>query len=316
VSTDPIHGATRHVIDPTSIHHDWDDELEPALVIASGDVVEFELLMAGHGQVVEGGTPATTAFDFDTIYNLVGPVHVEGAAPGATLQIEILELMPGAWGWTSVIPGLGLLPDDFPDPILKIWDLRDGTTTRLCDGVSIPLRPFLGTMGVTPGRPGKLSPFPPHRGGGNMDNRHLEAGTTLWLPVWKAGAQFSCGDPHASQGDGEVCVSAIECPMTAVLRLTAHEQGPAAPSFFVPAGRPSLDAAGYHGTMGIAPDLMEGAQLAVRGMIDWLAEDRGLTREDAYVLCSVAGDLKIHEIVDAGVWNVGFTMPMAVFEEA
>ena len=148
-----------------------------------------------------------------------------------------------------------------------------------------------------------------------MDNRHLTEGSTLWLPVLCEGALFSCGDPHAAQGDGEVCVSAIECAMQATLRFHLRRRSIPAPAFRSPPGPLALSAAsaGYYATMGIAPDLMDGAKAAVRAMIAWLVEERGLSREDAYVLCSVAGDLKILEVVDAGVWNVSMAMPLAVF---
>jgi acetamidase/formamidase len=301
-----------HVIDPALIHHAWDRALAPVLTIGSGDIVEAELLMAGAGQVQEGSTATDVAWDFDTIYNLIGPIAVEGARPGHTLEIEILELTPGDWGWTAIIPELGLLPADFGEPYLKIWDLRDGERTPLCDGVTVPFRPFLGTIGVAPDAPGPISPFPPHMGGGNMDNRHLVAGSTLWIPVLCEHALLSFGDPHARQGDGEVCVSAIECPMTASLRVTLHTYSSTGPSFRVPASAQAA-AGDYHGTMGISEDLFEGARGAVRGMIDWLVAEHGLSREDAYVLCSVAGDLHIHELVDAGMWNVGMTLLLDVF---
>jgi acetamidase/formamidase len=148
-----------------------------------------------------------------------------------------------------------------------------------------------------------------------MDNRHLGVGATLLLPIWCEGALFSCGDAHAAQGDGEVCVSAIECDMRATLRLSVQRRTIPGPSFRVPASTRPTDGP-YHGTMGIAPDLYEAARAAVRGMIAWLGDEHGLAPEDAYVLCSVAGDLHIHELVDAGVWNVGMTMPLAVFEAA
>jgi acetamidase/formamidase len=150
-----------------------------------------------------------------------------------------------------------------------------------------------------------------------MDNRHLTEGTTLWLPVLCRGALFSCGDPHAAQGDGEVCVSAIECAMKATLRLHLRKRSIAAPAFRTPPGPLAASAAagGYHATMGIAPDLMDGAKEAVRAMIEWLVDEHGLSREHAYVLCSVAGDLKILEVVDAGVWNVSMAMPLAVFAD-
>jgi len=303
-----------HTLDPAAIHHDWDNSHEPVLAVSSGDVVHFELLMAGHGQVSEDSVAGAVGWDFSTIYNLAGPIHVEGARPGDTLEIEIVSLEPGEWGWTATLPELGLLPDDFPEPHLKIWDLRDGRRARLTDRVSVPFGPFIGTLGVPTDEPGSHSPFPPHRGGGNLDNRHLVVGSALFLPIWCDGALFSCGDAHAAQGDGEVCVSAIECDMRASLRLSLHKRSIAGPSFRVPSTARPTDGP-YHGTMGIAPDLYEAARAAVRGMIAWLGEEHGLAPNDAYVLCSVAGDLHIHEIVDAGVWNVGMTMPLAVFDE-
>lgn len=136
----------------------------------------------------------------------------------------------------------------------------------------------------------------------------------LWLPVWCDGALFSCGDPHAVQGDGEVCVSALECAMQASLRFHVRKRSIPAPQFRA-GGRltPQTDTLGYYATMGIESDLMQGAKTAVRAMIDWIVEEHGLSREDAYILCSLAGDLKILEVVDAGVWNVGMTMPLSVF---
>jgi acetamidase/formamidase len=304
--------SQEHVLDGSLIHHDWDNSHEPVLAIASGDVVRFDLKMAGAGQVHEDSAVEDVVWDFDTIYNLAGPINVEGAAAGDTLKVEILSLTPGPWGWTGVIPGLGLLPDDFPNALLKIWDLREGTTTVLADVVRIPIVPFIGTMGVALDEPGSLSPFPPHKGGGNMDNRHLVTGSTLWLPIWCDGALFSCGDAHASQGDGEVCVSAIECDMQATLRFTLEKRTSAVPAFSVPASA-QREPRDYYGTMGIDPDLYEGARKAVKAMIAWLVEQHGLTPEDAYFLTSVAGDLHIHEIVDVGVWNVGMTMPLSLF---
>jgi acetamidase/formamidase len=304
-----------HVLDRSLIYHDWDNSYEPALTIASGDVVHFDLLKAGDGQVAEDSAIEDVVWDFDTIYNLAGPIYVDGAKAGDTLEIEILSLTPGEWGWTAIIPELGLLPEDFPNAYLKIWDLRNGETTAIGSKVQVPIRPFLGTMGVALDDAGSFSPFPPHKGGGNMDNRHLMPGATLWLPLWCDGGLFSCGDAHAGQGDGEVCVSAIECDMKASLRLTLRQKASIGPSFRVPAAAQKAPG-DYHGTMGIDADLMEGARTAVRSMIAWIVEEHGLTPEDAYVLTSVAGDLHIHEVVDAGVWNVGMTLPLSVFVTA
>ncbi len=306
-----------HQIDANRIHHGWDNTLQPTLRISSGDIVHYDLLMAGHGQVHEGASFEETSFDFDTLYNMLGPVYVDGARPGDTLRVEILDLRPGEWGWCVILPDLGTLPDHFPDPYLRTLDLRSGTHAELVPGVRIPFAPFLGTMGNHPDEPATASAFPPHKGGGNMDNRHLTAGSTLWLPVWCEGALFSCGDPHAFQGDGEVCVAAMECDMRASLRFTVEPRTIPGPHFRTAGAlTPKVDAGGHHGAMGIAPDLMEGTRKAVLSMTEWIVAEHGLTREDAYMLCSLAGDLKILEVVDAGVWNVGFTLPLSVFVDA
>jgi acetamidase/formamidase len=307
--------AREHTIDPTRIHHEWDASLQPTLRIDSEDIVNFDIKMAGAGQVENGWSFDRTSFDFDTLYNLLGPIHVEGARPGDTLEVEIVELRTGDWGWTSVLPELGTLPDEFPDPFIRYFDLTKGDTTTLVPGVEIPIEPFLGTMGVLPDDIEKATPFPPHKGGGNVDTRHLRMGTSFFLPVFREGALFSCGDGHAAQGDGEVCVAAIETDMKATLRFRLHSgKTIKAPRFVVPGPlTPRVDAGGWYGTMGIDPDLMEGARKAISAMVELIATEHGLDREDAYVLCSLAGDLKILEIVDAGVWNVGFTLPRSVF---
>lgn len=305
-----------HRIDPDRIHHGWDNTLEPSLRISSGDVVHYDILMAGHGQVREGDTFEQTNFDFDTLYNLLGPLYVEGARPGDTLRVDILELRPGDWGWCVILPDLGTLPERFPDPYLRTFDLRGGTDAELVPGVRIPFAPFLGTMGNHLDEPATAPAFPPHKGGGNIDTRHLTAGSTLWLPVWCDGAVFSCGDPHAMQGDGEVCVAALECDMQATLRFTVEQRTISAPHFRTAGAlTPNVDARGHHGVMGIAPDLMECTRKAVAAMVDWLVAERRLSPQDAYMLCSLAGDLKILEVVDAGMWNVGLTVPLSVFAD-
>ena len=305
--------SREHILDGNVTHHEWDRSRAPRLVVESGDVVHVAVPFSGDVLMTE----SFTTRDLDSSrfrYRLVGPVAVSGAAPGDTLEVEVLDVKCAEWGHTVVLPGYGLLPEAFPDPYLKIWDLRDRRRARLVLGVSVPIAPFLGTMGTHPGEPALVDPLPPHRGGGNIDNRYLTAGARLWLPVWCEGALFSCGDGHAAQGDGEVCVSAIECAVEASLRFRLHRRSISYPRFSAPA-RTSA-AVPFHGTMGIDGDLMEGARKATRGMLAWLADEHSLTLPDAYVLCSVAGNLKILEVVDAGVWNVAMTLPLSVFDEA
>lgn len=301
-----------HVIDPSVVHHKWDADLEPLLVIQSGDSVRFDITVAGQGQVWPGASYEETRFDFDTIYNLSGPIWVEGAEPGDTLQVEILELVHGSWGWAAFLPELGLLPDEFPYGYVKTFQLANGIA-GFTPGIDLPLAPFCGTIGTHPGEPRQVAPFPPHRGCGNIDNRHLTTGATLWIPVHLPGALFSCGDPHAAQGDGEVCVTALEAPLSGTLRFTLHKKKISAPQFRVPASSNSIRHGDYHATMGIAGNLMECSQIAVRSMIEWLVEEHALSRADSYILCSLAGDLRIIEVVDSGVWTVAMAMPLSIF---
>src|SRR5215469_9468009 len=304
-----------HVIDPSVIHHQWDADLEPILAINSGDTVSYDIKVAGDGQVWPGAAYEDARFDFDTIYNLSGPVWVNGAEPGDTLQVDILELQHGDWGWAAFLPDFGLLPEDFPHGYVRTFALKDGTA-EFAPGITIPLAPFCGTIGNHPGEPRQILPFPPHRGCGNIDNRHLTSGSTLWIPVHMKGAMFSCGDPHAAQGDGEVCVTALEAPLSGSMRFTLHKRSIGAPRFRVPAGSDAIRRGGYQATMGISPDLMEGSRMAVRAMIDWLVAERDLPPDDAYILCSIIGDLKIIEVVDSGVWTVSMSLPLEVFEAA
>jgi acetamidase/formamidase len=308
--------SREHVIDPRVIHHDWDETVPPLLEIESGDVIHFDLLEAGNRQVKLGDRFEDVTFDFDTLYNLSGPVTIAGAEPGDTLAIDVLHLEHGSWGWTAILPGFGLLPDDFPEGYLRTFDLEGKEAADFGGGITVPLRPFMGVMGVQPGGGARLSPFPPHAGGGNIDNRHLIEGSRLYLPVFLRGGLFSCGDPHAVQGDGEVCVSALEGPLKGSLRLTLLQRTIPGPAY-VTAPRRARPAGGSdYCTMGIASDLMEGSRMATRAMIAWLGDEHGLEPRDAYMLCSLAGNLKILEVVDAGMWNVGMSMPLSIFPES
>ena len=302
--------SREHVIDPTRIHHDWDEHLAPVLEIESGDVVHFDLLVAGDGQVHPGDQFEDVEFQADTMYNLSGPVAVVGAEVGQTLLVEVLDLEHGTWGWSAIRPGAGLLPEDFATGYLRTFDLARRESVEFASGIEIPLRPFMGTMGVTPGGGMPLSPFPPHAGGGNLDNRHLTAGSSLYLPILQPRALFSCGDPHAVQGDGEVCVTALEAPLRGSLRFTLIPRAIDAPAF-VTCPRTTPEGAEYC-TMGIADDLMDGCRKATRSMIAWLGQTQGLSAEDAYMLCSLTGNLRVLEVVDAGMWNVAMCMPLAI----
>lgn len=294
----------------------WDRTIRPVARIESGETVNFDMLEASNGQIVPGDTvDAIVNLDFDRVDQVNGPVYVEGAKPGDTLQIEFLDLEPADWGWTAIIPGFGLLADEFAEPALKIWRLRDGYA-EFAPGITIPLEPFCGEIGLAPGLEGPLSTIPPYRHGGNMDTKHLTRGATLFLPVETEGALYSMGDGHAAQGDGEVCGTAIETPMRASVRLTVCKDLDIPEPQFQTAGPliQRTNTAPYYATDGIAPDLMEAARGAVRNMIQHLQRTYDLSREDAYMLCSVAVDLKICEIVDAPNWLVSAFLPQSIFD--
>jgi acetamidase/formamidase len=307
---------TEHAFPEDRVHFKWDVGNEPALTVRSGDTVILESRDVSDNQL----TPSSTAevietLDWDRVYPLAGPIKIEDAEPGDTLAVEILELRTKDWGWTAIIPGFGLLPDDFPSPYLRIFDLTNGERAVLREDVTIPIEPFFGTMGVCPRDAKDQAVMPPGTFGGNMDTRQLVQGSTLYLPVQVEGALFSCGDAHAAQGDGEVCVTGIETPIGATLRLTLEkDRSIPAPQYRTPGPlTPRVDDGEWYGTTGVGPDLYVAAQEAVRAMIEYVSASSGLSREDAYVLASLCVDLKISEIVDAGQYVVSALLPLSVF---
>jgi acetamidase/formamidase len=309
--------ARTHELPADRVHYTWDARSEPVIEIESGDTVVLSTRDVSDNQITATSDAAAIgAVDWDRVYPLAGPIAVAGAEPGDTLAVEVVDLQPGSWGWTAIIPGLGLLADDFPDAYLRVFDLSGGDTTALRDDIAIPIEPFLGTMGVCPRDATQQAVMPPGRFGGNLDTRQLVRGSTLYLPVEEKGALFSCGDAHAAQGDGEVCVTGIEAPMDRVELRFELQRGRRIPS---PQFRtadtltPRVDGGGFFGTTGVGPDLYRNAQDAVRAMIDHLEGEYGLSREDAYVLASLCVDLKISEVVDAGQWVVSALLPLAVF---
>ncbi|OMP66946.1 acetamidase/formamidase family protein [Domibacillus epiphyticus] len=299
------------------VHFAWDAKNEPVLTIQSGDTVIFETREVTDGQFnLDSTTEAIAGLDWNRVYPLAGPVYIEGAEPGDTLAVEILDLKTKGWGWTAVLPGLGLLAEEFPDAYLRTFDLSDGEYIHFRDDIKVPIEPFLGTMGVCPKNADNVAIMPPGTFGGNLDTRQLMIGTTLYLPVQEAGALFSCGDGHASQGDGEVCVSALECPMTSKLKFTLIKgKSIPAPQFQTKGAlTPKVNHAGFYGTTGVGSDLYKASQDALRGMVDHIAETYSMTKIDAYLLSSLCVDLKISEIVDAGHYVVSAVLPLAVFE--
>jgi acetamidase/formamidase len=311
---------TLHSVREDAFNYVWDNSIEPALEVEDGEAIELHVRDASDEQIrADSGAEDVTKLDFDHVNPVSGPVFVKGARPGDVLAVEVLEFRPPDWGWTALIPGFGLLADEFPEPWLRISRV-DAAAGHVAwsDEISLPYRPFPGTIGVAPAEPGSHPILPPSRWGGNLDTKHLVEGTTLYLPVGVEGALFSLGDTHAAQGDGEVCGTAIETAMDVAVRLSVRRDFQIdAPQYRLPEGALAEAARpAYHVCTGVGPDLMEGAKDAVRATIRRLEEKRGLGREEAYALCSVAVDLRIHEIVDAPNWVVGAFLPDDIFEKA
>ena len=306
-----------HELRRDAFQYAWDNSVEPAVEIASGEAVLLHVRDASDEQITEGSSVEDVAkLDFSHVNPVSGPVYVKGAQPGDVLTVDLLEFYPQSWGWTAIIPGFGLLADEFPDPWLRISRVEaEAGRVRFSERVTLPYRPFPGTVGVAMPEPGAHSIVPPSRFGGNIDTKHLNPGTTLYLPVGVEGALFSLGDTHAAQGDGEVCGTAIEAAMDVVLLLTVRKDLRVdAPQYDVPVGLVAEhEQSSYHVCTGVGPDLMEAARDAVRATIAWLGDEHGLGREEAYAVASVACDLRIHEVVDAPNWVVGCFVPESVF---
>jgi acetamidase/formamidase len=293
-----LSSAHRHLV--------WDNALAPALTVAPGDEIELELIDASGGQITrDSGTPAVIALDFTTVNPCTGPVYVDGAEPGDELVVTVLDLVTQDWGWTANIPGFGLLADDFPDAHLRISTVRGGTVETV-PGVQLPTRPMIGTIGVAPAEPGQTPLLVPTESGGNMDIPQIGAGTRLHLPVRVPGALLSAGDTHALQGDGEICGTGVETGSTLRVRLDVERGASIGAPWYEHASAPI--ATSFVTTTGIGPDLFQAARDAARRGVDLVARS-GVDPVDAYLLLSLAGELRISEIVDAPNWVVSLHIP-------
>jgi acetamidase/formamidase len=312
--------ADMHRLAADQVHYEWNNGIAPRLEIEPGDTIVFDTRDAADGYYSKGST-------HDDVlrrgpfrgHPLTGPVRVRGAAPGDTLVVEVLAMEPAAeFGWTAIRPGRGLLPEaDFPKPYLQIWDVSDGAYARMGQRpIAVPLACFPGVMGTALDEPGGHSTMPPRKNGGNMDIKHLTVGSTLYLPVWVDGALFSVGDGHGAQGDGEVCVTAVELAAHVTLQFNLRRGHPLPePQLRTGAAARPIEGPRFV-TTAHGPDLYASARQAIRYMIDHLVEERGLSREEAYIVSSVAVDLSISEIVDAPNWIVSAALPESIFTGA
>jgi acetamidase/formamidase len=288
-------------------HNRFSRAIPPVLRVPSGAVVEAFTEEASDGQL----TPASTAKDVlaikpDPIHPLTGPVYVEGAEPGDVLAVKIHVVEVGSWGWACIWPGFGFLADEFKEPALHTFQLGPEVKEVTFGGrFRVPIRPFAGVMGVAPDTDERLSTIPPRANGGNMDDPTLVAGTTVYFPVFVKGALFSIGDAHAAQGMGEVCGTGIEAPMRIVYQVSVKKGTRRLEE-------PEYETADVYATTGFATTIDGAAKKATRHMIDYLVAEHGMTRNDAYVLCSLAADLKIAETVDVPHMFVTMHMPKRV----
>ncbi|MGJ8528770.1 acetamidase/formamidase family protein [Maritalea sp.] len=300
-------------------HFGWDNSIVPVETVKPGTTLEFECTDSSGGQITpESKTDDIAKLDFEKINPVSGPIYIDGAEPGDAIKVSIEGFGPSGFGWTANIPGFGLLADQFKEPALQLWhyDKDKLGTSAYGPGGRVPLKPFPGTIGLAPAAAGPHSVVPPRRMGGNLDIRDLAAGTELYLPVEVVGGLFSIGDTHAAQGDGEVCGTAIESRMNAIVTLDlVKDANLNMPRFTTPGPVTNhLDQKGYEVTTGIGESLMQGARDALSGMIDLLCAQQNMSAVDAYMLCSVCGDLRISEIVDQPNWVVSFYFPRIVFE--
>lgn len=292
----------------------------PVLRIHSGDSVEFHTLLVSTPEELEkAGVPAKdieqSLRDVDQgVHNrgpgphiLNGPVYIDDSEPGDELEVDIQRIdLAIAYGYNRYSPNLGFFPEDFPERRIKIIPIDvERRVAHFAQNVEIPLRPFFGSMGVAPPENfGRIHSAPPGVHGGNMDNKELVAGTKLFLPVHVQGALFEIGDGHAAQGNGEVDLTALETSLIGTLRFVVHKN--------VRLRYPRAETPTHYISMGFHQELYEATRIAVREMIDFLVVEKQLSREDAYMLVSVAGDVDITELVD-GNKGVHVMMPKNVF---
>ena len=298
----------------------YDAAADPVLRIHSGDTVVFETLLTNSPTGLEkaGVAPDQVQQSLRDVYKEVtnrgpaghilnGPVYIENAEPGDTLEVRIQKIdLAIPYAYNGFRYGAGFLTDDFAYSRIKIIPLdRTRMIARFAPGIEIPLHPFFGSMGVAPPEAfGRINSAPPGVHAGNMDNKELVEGTTLYLPVHARGALFEIGDGHAGQGNGEVDITALETSLVGKLQFILHK------------GRkikyPRAETPTHYISMGFDDDLSEATRKAVREMIDFLVNEKHLSRDDAYMLTSVAGDVDITELVDSNK-GVHVMMPKAIF---
>ncbi len=291
-----------------NLHSKWSGDLEPIETISNQETFRVEIPDSSTKQIKENFTDASLkTLDSSKFDMAVGPIYIEEAEPGDLLEVKISKIETSNWGWSAILKDFGLLKGKF-DEKLVLWSVANGYVRSarkgFLEGVRIPSRPFLGVVGTAP-EEGEFPMIPPQYFGGNMDNRLLGEGSRLYLPVSREGGLLSFADPHASQGDGEVCGTAVETSASVSVSVNVVKNRktkyPRIESRDNGQGEVLV-------TQSFSPDLLRGAKEAVEEMIALMAE-RGFSGEEAYVLCSVAGNLRISEIVDEPNYGVSMVIP-------
>lgn len=304
-----------HYLNAEPTHSRWNRALKPRLRVTPGDVVRLECVDSSGAQVNASTTlDEYLKIDRDRIHTLTGPIFVEGAEVGDVLQVDVLEVAHKGWGWTSVVSGLGFLKQRFAEPFFFVWKMEGDISKSIAPAV-VPIRPFCGVMGVAPAEDGEFKTRPPGVFGGNMDVRQLCTGATLYLPVLNRGALFSAGDAHGAQGDGEVSINGIECPADVTLRFQVHKQRALpGPMIETPAGRKlETDAsAGEWVVVESSNDAMGAARAATSRMIDLLVDRWGFSAVHAYLLCSVAMNLRFSQVVNEPIITVSAAISKSI----
>ena len=291
-----------HYLNPTPQTVHWghfNASIPAVLQVESGDELVIDTFSGGMSEVADPSLfRPEHRLIVDTVpqimgpHILTGPVHVKGAEPGDTLEVRILDIeLTTDWGWNIIRPLKGALPEDFPNLSRRVIPIdRQTNVARLPWGVDVPLRPFFGIIGVAPPPAyGLVSSVEPREYGGNIDNKEFIPGTSLFLPVFVPGANLSVGDGHAVQGDGEVCLTALETCLKGRFQVIVHKQSLNFPRAITPT---------HYISMGMDVDLDDAAKQALRNMIKWLTEIKPWTAEEAYVFCSLACDLHVTQLVD------------------
>lgn len=310
--------SANHTIHSLKHHFGWDNSNVPIVKVISGETIEIDTVDSSGSQLsLNSSIEDVRNLDFSKVNPVTGPIFIEDACEGDVIEIEFIDFVTSGWGWTAIIPGFGLLADEFQTPDLNLWKYEKNNPIESVYSTygKIPLKPFVGTIGLALKESGNHSVVPPRDCGGNLDIKELSKGSKVRLPVQVSGGLLSLGDTHAAQGDGEVCGTAIESPMKVIVRVNLIKNFKIQSPQFETFGPVSnhIDKDGYFVTTGIGPDLIEGARNSIRHMIDLLVQKHNIPDSKAYMFCSVCADLRISEVVDAPNWVVSCYFPKSVF---